>query len=153
METVAMMTETQHYLEKIQAIAESALAGAASKSAPSSRKSSLTTIATGDQTQPFMSSNNDVQESSQEARVETQRQQAHREARPQNHHAAGNAQNQSQEHDSLAHPSTPEMADTKLSRFYHVMGSSESSAAERREQEERARREAEERARRANDGK
>jgi hypothetical protein len=157
METAAMMTETEQYLEKIKAIAESAVTDATSRSAPPSRKSSLTATNTtttaglfaDTESQSFMSSNQGSEKSTRSSRDTLEQQDSasgNRDTREQQDSTRSNTREQK---DSTSAPSSSaEMSDTKLSRFYHAMGSSESSAAERREQEERARREAEERARR-----
>ena len=172
----AMMTETQQYLEKIQAIADSTRSSPPSRKASltsptiaSHRKASLTTAfaaatldSTTDTGQPLMSSAERSQESTKESTKDDQQLlQAQVEAQS-SHSETNKAREGATEHQPRRPPmpqgdsntsSSSDMSDTKLSRFYHAMGSSESSNAERREAEERARREAEERARRESQGK
>jgi hypothetical protein len=183
-----MMTETQNYLEKIQGIADSALAEAALKSAPPSRKASLispvnipprrvslttafaaTTITTPPNTgRPLMSSaeqrdtNTTVKDTQEQLEPQLEEQQAKATELRRAQSAPEEGQSQLPRRPSMpkgessndsAQSTSSDMSDTKLSRFYHAMGSSESGAAERREAEERARKEAEERARQQSEGK
>lgn len=185
----AMMVETQQYLAKIQVIADSALAEAALKSSPPSRKTSLTSAAdipprrvslttafaatklttktitvqplgsTAEQQDTTTTTVNAIREQFQ-SQAEEQEPRATELRRSQSTSEEGQSQlsrrpsmPKGESSNDSAQSTSSDMADTKLSRFYHAMGSSESGAAEKREAEERARREAEERARRQSEGK